>query len=144
MASSTIVTKELLFELRACTESIYAIKNRGMWGRPISEILDMLEKEGIDHGARAWWAEQEDTEKFVRLTGSVFTMNEKFKIFNPLSGTHEEFTDIKEARSRLVDIATQVMLIHTPRMVTELINENGDSTWIPTDEHQKLIINISS
>lgn len=145
MTDSTIITKRLLSNFGACAEARAAITKLNMWGEPVNKILDALDKEGIED-ARGWWEFQKqiNPEEFVRLNGSVLTMNEKFKLYNPYSGQYEEFTDIEVARNRMIEIATQVFQNHSPRIMTELSNEHGDAVWIDTDEHLKLQAIISS
>lgn len=134
-----IITKPLLDTIQACDEIIDAIDQNNLWNQPVDDVLRSLRNMGHLE-ATLWWRAQKDREIFVRATGRIVTMNEKWKVFNPLNGIHEEFTDISLAKARLQEIGTEIVHKYTPHMITEIINENGDGTWISTDEHLKLVV----
>jgi hypothetical protein len=79
------------------------------------------------------------TELYVRTNGSIFTMG-AYQVFNPLTGQHTRYETEAEAKAALVDVAKQVLEQHCPRVVQELSNENGDTTWIPTTMNETLVI----
>lgn len=86
-----------------------------------------------------WLTEQKSTEYYVRNNGSILTMG-AYQVFNPLTGRHTRYETEAEAKAALVEIAKQVLEQHCPRIVQEISNENGDTTWISTELHKELTI----
>ena len=45
-----------------------------------------------------------------------------------------------EAKTALIEVAKQILQTHSPTVVQELSNENGDTTWIPTTMNETLTV----
>lgn len=86
-----------------------------------------------------WLSEQKSTEYYVRNNGSVITMG-AYQVFSPLTGQHTRYETEVEARAALIEIAKQILEQHCPRAVQEISNENGDTTWVPTELHKELTV----
>jgi len=69
-------------------------------------------------------------------------MADAYQVFNPQTGTHTRYETEVEAKSALVEVAKQVLLIHTPSVNAEIIHENGDVTWTPVDFVSQLVVSI--
>jgi hypothetical protein len=136
--STIIITGELLQTLGATNEVIEACERFSLWGTTFAHAKKVLTENNVEEEITYWMTNITTTEIFVRTTGSEFIMNTRWRVFNPLIGQTETFDDQQQAEARLVEIAAEVLVNNTPRMTTELINENGDSTWITSDMHTRL------
>ena len=136
--SILILTKEFLEEQQACAEGIQACVDNNYIGLEYSEVIKFfISSDQKDYAG--WLIEQKSTEFYVRNNGSIITMG-AYQVFNPLTGQHTRYETEEEARGALTEIAKQVLELHVPRVVQELSNENGDTTWIPTDIHKTLVV----
>ncbi len=136
--SNLIITKELLDQLDACDFGDTFFEPNGLYGKTEDECLRAMKDAGRLEEV-IWWRDIKKTETFVRNTGSVMTMG-AYQVFNPLTGIHTRYETEEEARQVLIAIAKEVLNKHCPRIVQELANENGDTTWIPTNIHETLQI----
>jgi len=136
-----ILTKEFLEKQNACEPGKnYLIDNQYV-GRDyftaIKDLINLDEEDAREY--EKWLIEQKKSETYVRANGSVFKMG-SFQVFNPLTGTHTMCETEQEARLLLVEIGKQILEMHKPTVCRELLNENGDSTWIPDDLASTLIV----
>ena len=63
-----------------------------------------------------------------------------YQVFNPLTGVHTKYETEAEAKQALIVIAQEILNQHSPTVVRELTNENGDSAWIATELHKQLTV----
>jgi hypothetical protein len=133
-----ILTREFLLEVHSCQEGYrFGVENNlidGNYDNAITFCANNGKQEFAD-----WLTEQKKTEYYVRNNGSILTMG-AYQVFNPLAGVHTRYETEAEAKAALVEIAKQVLEQHCPTVVQELSNENGDTTWIPTNLHETLEI----
>lgn len=61
-----------------------------------------------------------------------------YQVFNPLTGTHTKYETEEEAKSALIKVQEEILSLHGANVVQEVLNENGDTTWIPTEIHKNL------
>jgi len=69
-------------------------------------------------------------------------MADAYQIFNPQTGTHTRYETEAEAKAAFVEVAKNVILVHTPSAVEETVHENGDVTWTPVDFVSQLVVTI--
>jgi hypothetical protein len=69
-------------------------------------------------------------------------MADAYQVFNPQTGQHTRHETEAEAKAVLVEIAKQVIALHTPTVNQETVHENGDVTWTPVDFVSQLTISI--
>lgn len=133
-----ILTKEVFQALNSCKEGYATALETGNVGKEYDEVIDYCNKNNLkDFGD--WLQLQKSTEYYVRNNGSIFTMG-AYQVFNPLTGVHTRYETEAEAKTALVEIAKEILVQHCPRVVQELSNENGDTTWIPTNMNETLQI----
>lgn len=132
-----IVTKEFLGDLEACKEGYRFLLENDYMNKDYDDTINFLRNAQQEDYA-TWLEEQKNTEKYVRMNGSVFTMG-AYQIYNPFTGQHQKYETEEEAKQAAVELALQVLEQYGPFTNRELINENGDAAWIPT----KLNLNIS-
>jgi hypothetical protein len=134
------LTKEFLVDVMgACDVGPRFIEENNMWGQGDETVIMPALLEAGYVKEVEWWKEQKLTEKFVRATGSIFTMG-KYKLFNSLTGEYISYDNEADARAAMINIAQQVLESHGPRLVQELSNEHGDTTWVPANITQPLIV----
>lgn len=134
-----ILTKEFLTVSNSCTEGYrYGLENNLIDGNYDDAISFCNNNGQPDFGQ--WLTEQKSTEAYVMANGSVITMG-AYQVFNPTTGLHTRYETENEAKTALIEIAKQVLEKHCPKVIQELSNENGDTTWIPTNMNESLIIN---
>lgn len=133
-----ILTKEFLENQQACAEGIQACIDNNYIGMEYSDVIKaFISNEQKEYAG--WLVEQKQTEAYVRL-GENLTMG-AYQVFNPLTGVHTRYETESEAKSALIQIAQEILQTHSPIVVQELSNENGDVTWIPTELHKTLVVN---
>lgn len=133
-----LLTKQFLTEVNSCLEGYrFGLENNLIGGDYDAAIL-FCANNGKQEFAD-WLSEQKATEYYVRNNGSVITMG-AYQLFNPLTGRHTRYETETEARAALSEIAKQILEQHCPIVVQEIFNENGDTTWIPTELHKDLTI----
>ena len=69
-------------------------------------------------------------------------MADAYQVFNPQTGQHTRYVTEAEAKAALVEVAKQVLAVHTPSVVEEITHENGDVTWVPIDFVSQLNVSI--
>lgn len=133
-----ILTKEFLENQNACSEGIQACADNNYFGLEYNQVIkNFISIDQKDYAG--WLIEQKLTEQYVRANGSVITMG-AYQVFNPLTGQHTRYETEAEAKTALIEIAKQVLELHCPKVIQELSNENGDTTWIPTNMNESLVI----
>lgn len=133
-----IITEQLLTSLNACPTGPTFFTKNNLWGKTEEEVLSAMQTAKMQKEID-WWYSIKQTEAFVRINGSILTMG-AYQVFNPLTGVHTRYETEAEARDALVAIAKEVLTQHCPRVVQELSNENGDTTWIPTTMNETLVV----
>lgn len=132
------LTKEVFAALDACMDGYkFALKN-DLINKNYDEVIAYCEQSNQNEWAE-WLAAQKSTEAYVRLNGSIFTMD-AYQVFDPQTGVHTRYNTEEEARQALITVAKSVLANHCPRVVRELSNENGDTTWVSTEMHITLRI----
>lgn len=133
-----ILTKEFLVDVNSCTEGYrFGLENNLING-DYDEAISFCNNNGHPEFGE-WLQEQKSTELYVRMNGSNLTMG-AYQVFNPLTGQHTRYETEVEAKTALIEIAKEVLAQHCPRVIQELSNENGDTTWIPTNMNETLIV----
>jgi hypothetical protein len=133
-----ILTKEFLIAQGACEEGIQICIDNNYFGMDCDEVIKELIKIDKKDHARGLLS-YKSTELYVRMNGSQFTMG-AYQVFNPLTGQHTRYETEAEAKAALIEVAKKVLAQHCPRVIQELSNENGDTTWIPTNMNETLIV----
>jgi hypothetical protein len=133
-----ILTREFLLEVHSCQEGYrFGVENNlidGNYDDAIAFCLNQGKQEFAD-----WLIEQKKTEYYVRNNGSIITMG-AYQVFNPIVGQHTRYETEAEAKLALIEIAKEVLNQYCPTVVQELLNENGDTTWIPTKMNETLSV----
>jgi hypothetical protein len=127
-----LVTEQFLVDFNVCSETTNLIRTNELIDKEVTEVLRFLRDIGVAEPT-VWWNDVKKTEQYVRLNGSIFTMTTKYQVFNPLTGNHTQYETEEEAKQGLIEVAQQIIANSPPAVVQEMINENGDSTWMPTD-----------
>lgn len=133
-----ILTKSFLTEVNSCAEGYrFGLENNLIDG-DYDAAISFCANNGR-HDFADWLTEQKKTEYYVRNNGSILTMG-AYQVFNPLTGQHTRYETEAEAKEALVEVSKEILKQHCPIVVQELSNENGDTTWIPTNLHETLNI----
>jgi len=127
-----------LREIGMCQEGYDAMNALGNYGLTLDEAAAKLNDSGYPKFAE-WVLEQKKTEAYVRFNGKVITMG-AYQVFNPLTGVHTRYETEAEAKQALIVIAQDILKQHSPTVVQELSNENGDTVWIATKMNETLVI----
>ena len=127
-----------LKEIGMCKEGYDAMNSLGNYGLTLDEAAANLNASGYPKFAE-WVLEQKKTEAYVRFNGKVMTMG-AYQVFNPLTGVHTKYETEAETKQALIIIAQEILKQNSPMVVQELSNENGDTTWIPTELHKELTV----
>lgn len=133
-----ILTREFLLDVNSCSEGYRFGLENNLINNDYEEAVVFCATNGHQDFAD-WLIEQKKTEYYVRNNGSVITMG-AYQVFNPLTGTHTRYETENEAKTALIEVATNVLKTHCPKVVQEIMNENGDTTWIATSLDESLII----
>lgn len=128
---NNMLTENLLSTLGACQEGIDVASQNNYFGQSYYDVIKDLLSKGEREFA-GWMVEQTKTELYVRATGGVITMNQTYQVFNPLTGTHTEYSDEASARVAMVEISNQVLQNYPINIVQSISNENGDTAWTAT------------
>jgi len=114
-------------------EGLYTFfTDNNLWDQPETYVINVLKAHG--HLADVeWYFKAKKTEAFVRFAGKVITMGQ-YQVFNPITGTHTYCETLADAKVVMAEVATQ-LLANTSRITIcqEISNENGDTTWVPTE-----------
>lgn len=135
-----ILTREFLVTVNSCLPGYRFGLEHNLIGKDYEYAIQYCRDNGGEEFA-IWLEEQKKTGAYVRLNGENITMG-AFRVFNPLLGQHVRYETEAEARAAMVEIAKEVLKEHAPRMVQEISNENGDTTWIPTTIHEQFVITV--
>lgn len=127
-----------LREIGMCQEGYDAMNALGNYGLTLDEAAAKLNDSGYPKFAE-WVLEQKKTEAYVRFNGKVITMG-AYQVFNPLTGVHTRYETEAEAKQALIAIAQDILKQHSPTVVQELSNENGDTVWIATKMNEALVV----
>jgi len=76
-----------------------------------------------------WFDKLKQSEVYVKFNGSVITMGNSFKVFNPLTVTHTEYETEDAARDAVIEISKQLLDNYKITVVQSISNENGDASW---------------
>lgn len=133
-----IFTQEFLNANNVCAEGQKVADDFNLYGMDIDQSIKVLLQAGLKEDA-GWILKAKDTEYYVRQNGSNITMG-AYQVFDPISGVHVRYETEAEAKAALIATAKQVLELHCPKVVQELSNENGDTTWVPCDMADKLVI----
>jgi hypothetical protein len=125
-------------ELGMCQEGYDAMVKINSYGLTFDEAAASLNANGYPKFAE-WLLAQKKTEAYVRFYGKVITMG-AYQVFNPLTGVHTRYETEAEAKQALIAIAQDILKQHSPTVVQELSNENGDSVWIATKMNETLVV----
>lgn len=135
-----ILTREFLVTVNSCLPGYRFGLEHNLIGKDYEYAIQYCRDNAGEEFA-TWLEEQKKTEAYVRLNGENITMG-AFKVFNPLAGTHVKFETEEEARTAMAEIAKEVLKQHCPRVVQEISNENGDTTWIQTSIHEQFVVTV--
>ena len=125
-------TFDFLISNYACSEGIQNIKDAGLYGLLIDELVPKLRELGMNEEA-AWLKVVKKTEAYVRFNGKEITMGESYQIFNPISGQHVVCADIESAKALVLEVQKEILKAHAVTACRELRNENGDTAWLSVD-----------
>lgn len=132
------LTKSFLTDVNSCVEGYrFGLENNLIDGE-YDDAIKFCSENGRQDFAD-WLIQQKNTEYYVRNNGSILTMG-AYQVFNPLTGQHARYETEADAKAALIEISKEVLKQHCPTVVQELSNENGDTTWIPTDLNKTLVI----
>lgn len=132
------ITRQFLIDYSGCAEGYRTTLELGLMDKELIEVEQGLRANSFTDYAD-WLLNTKSTEKYVRENGSIFTMG-AYQVFNPLTGIHTRYETEAEAKAALIEVSKQVLELHCPQVVQELSNENGDTTWVPTEIHKTLVI----
>ena len=76
-----------------------------------------------------WLKQQKETEAYVRANGSKIIMNEKYQVYNPITGMHIACDTEEDMKKLVLDITQQIVNIYKVSVNREVSNENGDAAW---------------
>lgn len=88
------------------------------------------------------WAKVLIRNKYGISTGKeIVSMNEKYQVFNPLTGQHTECATMAEVlttRQSIIDeyVQSQITLFHVSQ---EAVNGDGDTVWTVLSEEQLVV-----
>ena len=133
-----ILTQEFLTNMGVCSDGQSVAETGNYIGMDYDLVIKDLVSRGLNDDA-GWMLASKKTEYYVRNNGSILTMG-AYQVFNPLVGQHTRYETEAEAKAALVEIAKEVLKQHCPTVVQELSNENGDTTWIPTNMNETLVV----
>lgn len=133
-----ILTKEFLVNVDSCTDGYRYGLEHNLIGGDYDYAIEYCRENGATSFAN-WLEHMKTTEQYVRANGSIITMG-AYQVFNPLTGQHTRYATIEEAKTALIEVQKAILENYGASIVQEMYNENGDTTWIPTDIHKTLVI----
>jgi hypothetical protein len=133
-----ILTKEFLGDVDSCLEGYRFGLENNLIDNDYDAAIKFCAENGHQDFAN-WLIEQKTTEKYVRANGSVIIMG-AYQVFNPLTGLHTKYETEAEAKSALIEVAQAILNQQCPKVIQEISNENGDTTWIPTNMNESLVV----
>lgn len=126
-----ILTKEFLGGANSCVEGYRFGLENNLIGNDYDAAIKFCAENGHQDFAD-WLTEQKSTEKYVRANGSIFTMK-AYQVFNPYTGQYTKYETEAEAKVALAEVVKQMVANQVSLVNQELVNENGDATWVPVD-----------
>jgi hypothetical protein len=133
-----ILTQKFFTDNNVCEAGQVVVDEYNLIGMDIDLAIKTLLQADLKNDA-GFILEIKNSEYYVKNNGGIFTMG-AYQVFNPLTGQHTRYKTEEEAKIALVEISKQVLDLHCPRVVQELSNENGDTTWIPTEIHKTIVV----
>jgi hypothetical protein len=123
-----ILTKEFLIAVKTPVDMYRYIFEHNIVNIEFNLAVDYLKNNG--HNLWSWWLNnQKGSEIYVRANGSKITMNEKYQVFNPLTGIHIACDTEDDMKKLVLDINQQIIDTYKVSVNQEISNENGDSAW---------------
>ena len=106
-----ILTKEFLRACTACTEGYRAVLENNLVDQDYEAAISFFKSSSnTEFNSYAdWLQEQKTTELYVRTNGTVITMLEKYKAFNPVTGVHTDYETEADAKQALLNIAQSII-----------------------------------
>jgi hypothetical protein len=132
-----ILTKEFLNSHECCIEGYRFGLENNLIDKDYDFAIKFCKENGQPEFAE-WLESYKKSEYYVRNNGKVITM--AYQIYNPLTGIHYKYETEEEVREQLVIIANEVVKQYCPMVNIEIANENGDTTWIPTNINESLVV----
>ena len=133
-----ILTQEFLDKCNVCIEGQECADNGGYIGWDYDEVIkDLVSKN--DNLNAGWLIDAKKSEQYVRANGSIITMG-AYQLFNPITGLHTRYETEEDVKIALIALQQEVLNIYGGKVVQELSNENGDTTWIPTEIHKTIVV----
>lgn len=126
------LTRDFYLKHDACPEGYRVILKHNLLNKRCSEVLACLKEKNEQHCVD-WIETRIYREDFVREHGTIFTMKEQYRVFDPLLGQHLECVGEEEARRLLIQVSKKILETHGPKVIQVIENENGDHAWIPSD-----------
>ena len=121
--------QEFFKSIDMCQDGYRAMFALGNYGLTFDEAANRLEERGYPRFA-AWVREKKNTPEYVHFYGKEVTVS--YNVFNPLTGTHTEYSDEASAREAVIEVSKQILAAYPVNVVEVHTNENGDSAWVPT------------
>jgi hypothetical protein len=123
-----ILTREFLIAIKTPTDMYRYIFEHNIVNIEFDQAVDFLKNNG--QNLWSWWLNnQKGSELYVRANGSKITMNEKYQVFNPLTGMHIACDTKDDMKALVLDISQQIINTYKISVNQEISNENGDATW---------------
>lgn len=123
-----ILTREFLQAINTPLDMYRYIFEHNIVNIEYDETVEFLEKN--NQFLWAWWLnKQKESEVYVRANGSIITMNEKYQVFNPLTGMHTACDTEDDMKKLVLDISQQIVDAYKVSVNQEITNENGDAAW---------------
>jgi hypothetical protein len=123
-----ILTREFLQTIRTPTDIYRYIFEHSIVNIEYDQAIESLKNNGKELWAY-WLNEQKLSEAYVRANGSKITMNEKYQVFNPITGVHIACDTEDDMKQLVLDISQQIINIYKVSVNREISNENGDAAW---------------
>lgn len=105
-------------------------KELGVVGMKASDASRVLRDNGFVELAAAIKALQK-TEGYIRFGGGVTVRS--YKVFNPATGTYDEYATEEEARAAYVNACNAFLANGGPSMIQEIVNQYEEATWVSYD-----------
>ena len=125
-----ILTLDFSTARGACGEGLEWAIDNALMGKEYNEAIRTSISLGRADVA-GWLLDQKKSELYVRLNGSVFTM--EYVVYDPLNGQNVRAKTLEEAKLLALESAKKVIEHHNPKVGKVLVNENGDETYLGAD-----------
>ena len=123
-----ILTREFLQTIKTPTDIYRYIFEHSIVNIEYDQAIEFLENNGKSLWAY-WLGQQKETEAYVRANGSKIIMNEKYQVYNPITGMHIACDTEEDMKKLVLDITQQIVNIYKVSVNREVSNENGDAAW---------------